>query len=273
MDWTGLIADARLYFLVFARVLALLRVARVAALLRTAPLTSSSGIPPLARGALSFFTALVFFSFAGDIYGPIPADGLGYAFALIAEVLLGIIMGLFLQIVFAVFVTAGQMFSIQMGFGASQVFDPLAQIEIPLLGQFLNLLGLAVFVSVGGMQKLFFTGLAGSFRVLKGTDFMVAKEFLNETFITAVGMLFEQSLILAFPILGTLLLISVTMGLLAKAAPQMNLLMVGFPIQIGVGFIIMLMAAPFLAEKMSQLVDMGFDTLEAYFSATRLALQ
>lgn len=263
MDWGWLIDGARLYLVVFAR---------VAALLRTAPLTSSSAIPPLAKGALAFFAALIFYSFVGDSYGPLPTTGLGYAMVLIAEVALGIIMGLFLQLVFAVFQTAGQLFSFQMGFGASQVYDPLAQVEIPLIGQFLNLIGLAVFLSVNGMQKLFLTGLAGSFRVMKGTDFLAAGGFLKETFIRAIGGLFEQSLILAFPILGTLILISVTMGLLAKAAPQMNLLMVGFPIQIGVGFLIMLIATPFIAEKMSQLIDMGFGMIESYLLATREAL-
>jgi len=262
IDWGGLIDGARLYLVVFAR---------VTAMLRTAPLTSSSAIPPLARGALAFFVSIIFFALVGESYGELPEAGLGYAFVVIAEILLGIIMGLFLQIIFAVFQTAGQLFSFQMGFGASQVYDPLAQVEIPLIGQFLNLIGLAVFLSVGGMRRLFLTGVAGSFRVLKGTDFLIAGEYLRETFIRAIGGLFEQSLLLAFPILGTLILISVTMGLLAKAAPQMNLLMVGFPIQIGVGFIIMLVATPFIAEKMSQLVDMGFGMIESYFLATREA--
>ncbi len=260
IDWSGILDQTRLFFVVFAR---------VAALLRTAPLTSSSAIPPLARGGFMLLISVVFFFFVGDIYGPVPETGLAYAMVLAAEIMLGIIMGLFLQIVFAVFQTAGQLFSFQMGFGASQVYDPLAQVEIPLIGQFLNLIGLAVFLSVSGMQRMFMTGLAGSFRVMKGTDFLLASDYLNETFISAIGRLFEQSLILAFPILGTLLLISVTMGLLAKAAPQMNLLMVGFPIQIGVGFLIMLTATPFLAEKMSQLVDMGFGMIESYFLATQ----
>lgn len=264
IDWEVILDGARLFFVVFAR---------VAGLLRTAPLTSSSAIPPIARGGLMLFSTLIFFYFVGDSYGPIPETGLAYVMIVLAEIMLGVIMGLFLQLIFAIFQTAGQLFSFQMGFGASQVFDPLAQVEIPLIGQFLNLVGLAVFLSVSGMQRLFLSGLAGSFRVMKGTDFLAAGEYLNETLITAIGGLFEQSLILSFPILGTLILISVTMGLLAKAAPQMNLLMVGFPIQIGVGFLIMMMATPFLAEKMSKLVDMGFGMIESYFLATKVALQ
>jgi len=259
-DWNSLLEQARLYLLVFTR---------VAALLRTAPITSSTAIPPLSRGGLAFFIALILYSSAGSLYGPVPQVGLDYALALVAELALGIIMGLFLQFIFAIFQTAGQMFSFQMGFGASQVYDPLAQVEIPLIGQFLNLIGIGVFLSVSGMLRIFVTGLAGSFSIMKGTDFLASNSFLRDTFIGAIGGLFKQSLILAFPILGTLILVSVTMGLLAKAAPQMNLLLVGFPLQIGVGFIIMLIATPFIAEKMSILVDMGFDLIESYLISSR----
>ena len=263
IDWDGLISQARLFLLIFARVVAMVR---------TAPVVSSKAVPGTVRGALSFFVSLSFFSLVGNLYGPIPFTNLDYGVALVAEVLLGVIMGLFLQLIFAIFQTAGQLFSVQMGFGASQVFDPLAQVEIPLIGQFLNLVGMAVFLSVGGLSSLFFRGLAGSFRVMKGTDFLAADSFLKEAFLGALGGLFEQALVLAFPILGTLVLISVTMGLLAKAAPQMNLLMVGFPIQIGVGFLIMMSATPFLVEKMSVLVESGFQMIEAYFQATAEAL-
>ena len=263
IDFAALIDKAQLFFAVFAR---------CAALLRTAPLTSSSAGPPSARGALAFFAGIIFSFLISEQYGPLPESGLGYAMVLIAEVMLGIIMGLFLQIIFAVFQTAGQLFSFQMGFGASQVYDPLAQVEIPLIGQFLNLIGLGVFLSVSGMRKMVFGALASSFRVMKGTDFLAAPEFLNTAFIRAVGNLFEQSLILSFPILGTLILISVTMGLLAKAAPQMNLLMVGFPIQIAMGFTIMIMAAPFIIEKMGRLVDGGFEFIGRYLAAVQGAL-
>jgi len=263
MDWGSLVEQARLYLLVFAR---------VAALLRTAPLTSSTAIPPLARGGLAFFVAVLFHSSVDALYGPVPRVGLNYALSLVAEVALGIIMGLFLQLIFSIFQTAGQMFSFQMGFGASQVYDPLAQVEIPLIGQFLNLIGIGVFLSISGMVRIFVMGLVGSFNVLKGTDFLASSTFLRNTLIGSIGGLFEHSLILAFPILGTLILVSVTMGLLAKAAPQMNLLLVGFPLQIGVGFIIMLIATPFIAEKMSILVDMGFELIEAYLLSSREVL-
>jgi flagellar biosynthetic protein FliR len=191
----------------------------------------------------------------------IPDSGLMYAMLVVGEVLIGIIMAFIILLVFTVFQTAGQMFSTQMGFSASQVFDPLSQVEIPLLGQFLNIIAMLVFLVTGGMKKIFLTGVYQSFSAVKASDLFVQQDMLITYFSGVLGNLFEQSLIIAIPIMGVLILLSVTMGLLAKAAPQMNLLMVGFPIQITVGFVMMMAAMPFLIEKFSIIINSGFDQI------------
>ncbi len=70
-----------------------------------------------------------------------------YVLVVAGEVLIGLTLGFLLSMIFAVFQTAGQFFSLQMGFGASEVFDPLAQVELPLMGELLNLVALLVFIS------------------------------------------------------------------------------------------------------------------------------
>jgi flagellar biosynthetic protein FliR len=146
-----------------------------------------------------------------------------------------------------------------MGFGASQVFDPLAQIEIPLLGQFLNIIAMVVFVTMGGFQKFMINGVGNSFKALRAIDLVLGNERLFSTFITSMGKLFEAALMISFPILGTLFIISVSVGLLAKAAPQMNLLMIGFPIAIGVAFLIFFATMPFLMEIFGRIIDASFE--------------
>ena len=71
--------------------------------------------------------------------------------------------------------------------------------------------------------------------------------------------LFEDALTIAFPVLGTLFLISVSMGLLAKAAPQMNLLMMGFPLAIGAAFLILFFCMPFIIELFARIIDLSFE--------------
>ncbi|MDC7235751.1 MAG: flagellar biosynthetic protein FliR [Spirochaetales bacterium] len=248
-----LIPNLQLYFLIFARIFALLMVS---------PVLSSSGIPSMAKTGLALFTAIAVFPMVSELGYIIPDNGLTLGFLLVTEVLTGLLIGLFLQLIFVVFQLAGQMFSVQMGFGASATYDPMSQVQIPLIGQFFNLIGMFVFIVSGSLQKVFLIAVYGSFRAMKGDYLLINPRFLSDSLIQALGQLFEQSLILAFPMIGTLLMVSVTMGLLAKASPQMNLMMVGFPIQIAVGFLIIMMAAPFLLEKMVLVIENGFSQIE-----------
>lgn len=252
-----LIVDHQLYLLI---------VARIAALFLVAPILSSTAIPGMARGGLILFTALVLLPLVKAQGYVIPGTGWEYVFMLILEIMIGLIMALILQIVFAVMQIAGQVFSVQMGFGASTTYDPLAQVEIPLIGQFYYLLSILVFVSIQGLQRLFFLGLNQSFQAVKGADLLLNTDYVSNMFVRALGLLFSQSIIIAFPMMSTLLLVSITMGLLAKAAPQMNLLMIGFPIQIMVGFMMILLTAPFLIRKMEIIFDWGFRMIEELIS-------
>ncbi|MDA3811298.1 MAG: flagellar biosynthetic protein FliR [Spirochaetaceae bacterium] len=252
MNFDALFVDGQIFLLIFARIISIMLIM---------PIMSTAAFPGPARAGLAFFTAMAVFPMARNLNFLIPESGILFSFLIIGEVLIGIIMGFIVLMVFTVFQIAGQLFSLQMGFGASQVFDPLAQIQIPLLGQFLNLIAMLVFLVTGGMKKIFLTGVYQSFSVVKASDLFVQQDMLVAYFSGVLGHLFEQAIVIAIPIMGTLILLSVTMGLLAKAAPQMNLLMVGFPIQISVGFIIMLASMPFLIEKFTIIIDSGFEQI------------
>lgn len=252
-----LIADADIFFLVAVRVLALVQ---------TAPLLSGNGIPQVARVGLSGMAAAAVFPWVKAAGYLIPDTLIGYLALIVGEALIGIIIGFFLSLVYAVFTTSGQFFSLQMGFGASETYDPLAQISIPVVGQFLNLMAMFIFVSTSGFQRLFLVGVQGSFKALKAVDLLARRSNFLEYVYTALGDLFLHALILAFPIFGTLLLVSVGMGLLTKAAPQMNLLTESFPISILTAFIILALAMPFMVESFSLLIDGSFETIARMLS-------
>jgi len=247
-----LVENSQLFFLVFARIYAIVQVA---------PLLSSQTIPQMAKTGLSLLAAVAVFPNMMEIGYIIPDYGLVYAFMLIGELLLGLTMGFFLVIIYSAFQIAGQLFSLQMGFGASQVFDPLAQVQIPLIGQFLNMVAMFVFVTVNGFQKIFIVGVYRSFQYVKASDFMQHTNYVADMMLAGFSGMFRQALLISFPILGTLLLVSTTMGLLAKAAPQMNLLMLGFPIAIMVAFFMIFITMPFIIELFSKLIDHSFEQI------------
>ena len=255
-----LLENAYLFLLIFARVFAMVQVA---------PLISSQAIPQIAKVGLSLFTAFAVSSWVAEIGYEIPTRIGHFLLLALGEALLGIIIGFMLLIIFSAFQLAGQFFSLQMGLGASQVFDPLAQIEIPLMGQFLYIIAMFVFVTVDGFGKFFLVGVMRSFESVNVMDLVAGKDRILEAFLKSLGGLFQNALTISFPILGTLFLVSLTMGLLAKAAPQMNLLMMGFPISIGIAYLVLLVTIPFIMTGFADIVDRGFEELSGLFMGMR----
>ena len=146
----ALVTNIRLFLLVFFRIIAMVELA---------PLLSSSSIPQIAKIGFSFFTAAaVFPSVLASSYA-IPANAVDYALLVLGEVAIGLLIGFLLNLIFSAFQLAGQFFSLQMGFGASEVFDPLSQVEIPLMGEFLNLVAMLVFIAISGTGKFLLVGV------------------------------------------------------------------------------------------------------------------
>lgn len=249
--------NAPLFLLIFVRVFVLLRIA---------PITSSESIPGIARIAVAFFAAFAVYPAVVAAGYPVPDTGLGFILLAVGEALIGIITAFFLQMIFATVQLAGQFFSLQMGFGASQVFDPLAQIEIPLVGQFFNMVAMMIFVISGGLQRIFLHGLLGSFQAMRAPDLAGAGQDLMPLIGGSLARLFEQSLVIAFPILGILFTLQITMGLFGKAAPQMNLLMLGFPLAIGVAFVVIILTMPFLVEGFEAIINSAFHQIDLMFA-------
>lgn len=257
METDFILQNLQIFLLVFVRIFALISIS---------PLLSSAGIPGIAKVGLALFAGIVVFPWVAEQGYLIPQSGTAFAILMVGEILIGLILGFMLTVIYAAFLLSGQLYSMQMGFGASQVYDPLAQIQIPLMGQFINLIAMFVFVVVGGFQKIFLMGVLRSFETIKAVDLLYLRDPLMEMILRSMTILFEQALIIAFPILGVLLLISVSMGLLAKAAPQMNLLMLGFPIKITMAFLMLFLAMPFLMEAFNRVIDSSFYELMDFLS-------
>jgi flagellar biosynthetic protein FliR len=239
----------------------LLIAARVLAMIEVAPLLSGSSVPQVAKVGLAGFAAFAVFPAVKAAGYAVPDDGAAYALLLVGEAMIGLMIGFFLSIVYAAFVTAGQFFSVQIGFGASETYDPLAETENPLMGQFLNLIAMFIFVSTQGFQRLFVVGVQGSFKAMRAIDFVTRRDDIVQFLLRSVGALFEQSLILSMPVLGTLFVLTIALGLLSKAAPQMNLLTEGFPITLSVTYVLLIVSLPFMMEAFSRLIAAGFTDL------------
>ena len=241
----------------------LLIASRALAMIETAPILSSDSIPQVAKISLAGFASYAAFPSAAAQGWSAQLFTLNFVFLLIGEALIGIIMGFFATIFFAAFSTAGQFFSLQMGFGASETFDLLSQVENPLLGQFLNMVAMLVFLVMDGFQTLFMGGFWRSLQSLSVLKLIEGRETFINTIVSGLSNLFFDALIISIPILGTLFLVSLSTGLISKTAPQINILSEGFPISIMAAFILMIVTMPFMIETFSRVITDGFRVIES----------
>jgi len=251
--FNDIIAHAPIYFLVAVRIFAMIM---------TTPLLSIQAVPRVAKVALAGLVAMLVMPQAYPAGWDVPGFSMDYLLLVIGEGLIGIITGFFISMVFSTFSSAGQFFSYQTGFGASEVYDALAQIENPLLGQYLNLIAMLVFLEINGFQTLFLGGILRSFQSINCFSLMAAKGVFLEFFLHALTGLFLNAMIIALPVVGTLFLVNVAMGLLSKAAPQMNLLSEGFPITILVAFTLLGISLPLMVNLFVQIMGNGFQSFE-----------
>jgi flagellar biosynthetic protein FliR len=247
----------------------LLIAVRALAMIETAPLLSSESIPQVAKISLAGFAAYAVFPSVMEVpyFAGLQVElfGLSFIFLVIGEGIIGIIIGFYLTILFSAFATAGQFFSLQMGFGASETFDPLSQVENPLLGNYLNLVAMLVFLSLGGFRELFLGGFWRSLQTISILSLVAGRGPVITMMASGLSRLFLDAIIISMPILGTLFMVSLTTGLISKAAPQINILSEGFPISITVAFVLIIATMPFMIEAFGRVVDSGWKTLETLY--------
>ena len=258
----------------------LLVAVRCFALLMTLPLFSMQNVSRIAKIALAGYIAFIVlpsaygqswqlaeYHIAKDIFSG--AFSLHYIFLLIGEGLIGVITGFYISMIFAAFSSAGQFFSYQMGFAASEVYDALAQIENPLMGQYLNLLAMLLFIQVDGFQELFLGGILRSFESLNAFSLVFYKNEFITFLLTGLTDLFFDAMMISLPLVGTLFLIYVTMGILSKAAPQMNLLSEGLPLTILTSFLILFLLMPVMCDFFTRSFDIAFFKFEDFLTQVK----
>ncbi len=213
----------------------------------TSPIFSSSIIPTQVIISLVFLVAIILFPFASQYFQiKIPIDTWSYILLLLNELFIGFSIGLFISIIFTSFQVAGELFSYQMGLGISEVLDPLSEVEVPVVSQVFQVFAMLIFIAINGMEYEILV-LKKSFELVKYVDFSTKINIIMPQVIILFRDLFLIALQIAIPIVITLLILNITLGIISKFAPQVNIFMVGINIQVIVGLILILIYIPFFS--------------------------
>jgi flagellar biosynthetic protein FliR len=239
---------------------------RIGAMLLAAPIFSSRQVPVRFRLLLM----LVLTWLVSPTLAPVPAiEVLSHSGLLIMlqQILIGVVMGFILQMVFGALIFGGQVVAYSTGLGFASMVDPQNGVQVPVVAQFYLILATLLFLLSNG-HLLTIELLADSFRTLPVAVDGISRNGLLD--IVAWGSrMFAGGLLIALPIVGAMLLVYMGMGVVMRAAPQLNIFSVGFPITMLLGFVLMWVSLPSLFDAFNQFLEDSFQLMMQLLRVTR----
>ncbi|TBL77742.1 flagellar biosynthetic protein FliR [Paenibacillus thalictri] len=217
---------------------------RISAFFVVAPVFSSRNVPGTFKIGFTFFVALIAFTTVG-FSSPVSFDTL-YLLSIIRELLVGICLGFVSYLFFTVVQIAGSFVDIQMGFAIANVIDPMTGASSPVLGNLKYMLAMLLFLVFNG-HHLLLKGIMESYTWIPLSNDLFAHMYsgeLSDFMLKTFSTVFALSLQMAAPLVVAFFLTDVGLGLLARVAPQFNIFVLGMPLKILLGFILLILLFP-----------------------------
>lgn len=225
--------------------------ARLTGLMLTAPGWSGTAIPRSVRAAATVVLAVLLLPSAPVV--PLPEQVLDLPLPMAAEVAIGMVIGLTAGVLMQAVALAGEVLSMQMGLSIAPSFAPVPEMQVSGIAPISSLLAVLLYLGLGGHLMLL-RALADSLQVLppgSGIDFGAGQEVS----IALAGQLFSCAVSAAAPVMVALLLTNVALAILSRAVPQMNAMMVSFPLTIGVGLFMFAVSLPIVSSVVCGWID------------------
>ena len=173
----------------------------------------------------------------------------------INQFLIGIAIGYIVRIIFSAIEMAGHLAGLQMGLGFASFYDPVHATSVPIVAQFLSLMTILVFLALNGhlmvLQTLLnsFTTLPVRVEPLSGLGFKLLADY--------GALIFRAGVLLSLPVIGSLLVTNLAVGVMTRAAPQLNVFAVGFPLMMGIGLGAMYLSLPYMPAHIEIMLNEG----------------
>lgn len=227
----------------------LLVLVRVTTMLTLVPVFSGRQIPRLVRVGLGLTVAFVAARTVPTLAAPLDLGGL--TLAVLGQAFIGVVFGFVAFLVFTGIQFAGEILDIQIGFAVVNVINPATQQQVTVVGEFQLALATLLYL-VTDAHHLLIQGIAGSFGLLP-LPFVGINAIVGQDVVT----FFSQALFIVFkiaaPVAIALFVTNVALGLMARVAPQMNVFVIGFPLQITVGLVMLIVSMPLLGVVLPQI--------------------
>ncbi len=232
----------------------LLILLRVSVMLVVAPIFGHRFYLARAKIGLAFAVSLVVYPLLAGQQLQVPTALIPYILVMVREVIMGLILGYVILLLFVGIQFAGQMAGMQMGFGIVNVFDPQSHSQISIIARFLNILAILLVLSLDG-HHMVLRGMMASFEAVPLGGVVLTAPVM-ERIIMLSAQVFVIAVKISAPMLICLFLVSVALGILARTVPQMNVFIVGFPVQMAIGLTVLVASLPLFQVLLTRALAM-----------------
>lgn len=232
---------------------------RIAALISVAPIFGAQNVPIRIRIGLSLAITMVIAPALPPMPTVDPVSSTGFII-IVQQLLIGLTMGFTLRLVFAAFVLAGQLIGQTMGLGFASMVDPQNGVQVPVVSQFYLIIVTLLFLALNG-HLILLEVLAGSFKSLPIGEQGITTHGLWSVVVFG-GQVFSGAILVSLPAMTALLVVNVAFGVMTRAAPQLNIFAIGFPLMIFLGLVIMMVTLPVLLPQLTYMVNDAFTLIQ-----------
>jgi flagellar biosynthetic protein FliR len=230
------------------------------------PIFSRNSIPNAFKIGFAFFISLIVMTTISPNQFSLNTDNT--VILIVRELLVGLIVGFISYLFFTTLYIAGQIIDMQIGFGMVNVLDPQHRVQVPVVGNFFYIIAIFILLIINGHHTLIEAVIA-SYKILPiGQYVIVDGVYLN--IIKIITEIFIIGFKISGPILATIFITNVMLGILARTVPQMNVFIVGMPLKIIVGFIIMIFTMPLYILALQHIFNNMFEEIFNFFKALQL---
>jgi len=208
---------------------------RVSVILFMFPIFSSRLIPVLAKAGLAFIITIILFPVINDKMGEFPDTLCGMVQLMIAEFIIGMILALLVQIFFEGIRMMGQLVGFQTGFAITNILDPQSGMQVSILSNMAYLVAMVLFLILNG-HHILLSAMRESFEIINVGSLSLNRQIFQKIMHVS-GDMFVIAIKIGAPAIAALLFTKVVFGLITKLIPQMNIMIVAFPVQVVIGLI------------------------------------
>ena len=215
---------------------------RVAGIVVAIPAFSSRSVPLHVRIGLLIGFTVILFPIVSDQVRPLSLSWPQVVPLLFTEFMVGMVLGFAISFVMNAFIIAGELIGIQMGINLISALDPVAGGQVPILGQFMGLLGMLIFLAIDG-HHMMFEALVASFQLVPPMHVHFSGFLVESVLKLGLGM-FVLALKVGAPVMIAVFIVTLAMGILGRTLPQLNVMLNNVPMTIGVGLLVLGLSLP-----------------------------